>query len=74
MKISVKVVSGAKKERIEKMDGGTFKIYVSAPAKEGKANKRLVELLADYFNVAKSAIRIKHGTRGPVKIIEISLY
>ena len=70
MRIKVKVVPRAKKERIEEAEGG-LKIYLSSPAQKGKANKRLIELLADYFKTKKYNIRIARGHTQREKLIEI---
>ena len=71
MKINVKVLPSSSVESIEKIDDITYKVKVSAPAQEGKANKRLRELLAQYFKVSKGNVNIIAGERSKVKIIEI---
>ena len=71
MKINVKVLPSSSVESIEKIDDITYKVKVSAPAQEGRANKRLRELLAQYFKVSKGNVNIIAGERSKVKIIEI---
>jgi len=70
MKIKVKVIPRAKKEKIKKEDG-IIKIYTSKPPVDGKANKSLIEMLADYLNVKKNAITITQGLKSRNKIVEI---
>jgi uncharacterized protein len=70
MKIDIKVISGAKSARIKQEDG-RWKVYVTAPAVEGKANKAVIDLLAEYFGVKKSRIEIIKGLKSPVKTISI---
>ncbi len=70
MVISVKVKPNAKNYKIERV-GEEFIIRVDAPASEGKANKRLLKILSDYFNVPKSSISIKKGLKSRNKIVEI---
>ena len=70
MKLVVKVIPNAKKERIEPK-GEVLKIYLNAPALEGRANKRLIEVLADYFDTKKSNIAIIRGAKTREKIVEI---
>ena len=65
MRIKVKVIPNAKKERIEDFDGG-LKIYVNKPALDGKANARLLEILAVYFNVKKTSLEIIKGQLKPL--------
>ncbi|TMI82806.1 MAG: DUF167 domain-containing protein, partial [Bacillati bacterium ANGP1] len=40
--------------------------------REGLANKAVVELLAEYFHVPRSRVRIIRGQAGRRKIVEIS--
>lgn len=70
MKIKVKVIPNAKKQRIEQTNEG-FKIYLTVPAQEGRANKNLVEVLAEYFDVKKYNITIVQGETQREKVIQI---
>lgn len=71
MKVSITVKPGAKFEKVEEdMDGG-LKVWLKEPAKDGLANQRLVKLLADYYDVRRSDVRIKLGLTSKKKIIEI---
>lgn len=72
MKIDVKVIPNAKKERIVD-EGGLFKVYVTAPALDGKANKALIDLLAGHFKVRKGDINVIKGEKSRNKVIEIDL-
>lgn len=69
--IKVKVIPGAKCEKIEKLPG-QLKVYVNQPAREGKANRRLIEILSGYFKVRKRCIRILQGQKTREKTIEVS--
>ena len=71
IKIKVRVIPRAKRERIEEFDAG-LKVYVAKPALEGKANKRLIEVLAPYLEVKKSSLKIIKGQTTQDKIIEIT--
>lgn len=55
------------------MDEGNncFKIKVKAPAIEGKANEAMIKLLAKYFDIPKSRIKIARGEFAKNKILEI---
>ena len=70
MKIKVRVIPKAKKEGVEGFGDG-LKVYVSAPALEGKANKRLLEVLASHLGVKKSSLAIIKGKTSRNKVIEI---
>lgn len=71
MKISVSVVPNSKTCEVLRIDENNYKIRVDAPAVEGKANKRLIEILSEYFNVSKSSIRILKGFKSKNKIVSI---
>lgn len=70
MKIDVKVIPNARKERVVD-DGGFFKVYVTAPALDGKANKALIELLAGHFKVKKGNVMVIRGEKSREKVVEI---
>ncbi|MEA2033335.1 MAG: DUF167 domain-containing protein [Euryarchaeota archaeon] len=71
VRVNVKVVPNSKKAKVEQTEGGILRVNIDAPAKEGKANKRLVEILAKYFSKPKSSIRIVKGRTSKNKVIEI---
>jgi uncharacterized protein (TIGR00251 family) len=71
MKISVKVFPNSKTEEVVK-EGDRFLVRVKEPAKEGKANRAVIKLLADHFDVSQSSIIILSGFKNRNKIIEIS--
>ena len=70
MRIELKVVPNAKAEKIVP-DGAGYKVYLCAPAVDGKANARLIEFLADHCHVRKSAVSIVRGQTSRRKVIEI---
>lgn len=70
MIINVKVIPQAKRQHI-KQEGEIFKIYLTAPAVEGKANEALKVFLADHFNVKKAQISITKGLHSRHKTINI---
>ncbi len=70
-RISVTVKPQAKNEEVRKIAEGEYVALVRAPAREGKANEALIELLADHFSVAKSSVKIIRGQRSRKKLVEI---
>lgn len=70
MQIHVKVIPGAKKNML-KEEGGRHKIYLTAPAVEGKANKALIEFLSDHFGVRKRQVEIVKGIKAREKLVRI---
>ena len=71
MRINVKTIPNSKKSEVEKISYDHFRVRVDAKAESGKANKRLVEILAEYFKIPKSSMIILKGLKSRNKIIEI---
>ena len=70
MRLLIKVIPNAKQEKMVK-EGERFKVYLSAPAVEGKANKALIEFLSEYFKTRRNKISIIRGEKSRDKIVEI---
>ena len=70
-KYSVKIVPGAKVEKVLEEPEGCLKVWVKDKPIEGRANLALIETLAKYFDVPKSSITITHGLKGRDKVVEI---
>jgi uncharacterized protein len=71
VKIWVTVKPQAKKSELKKISDGEYAVSVTAPAREGKANEAVIGLLADYFSIPKSSIRIVRGQKGRRKLVEL---
>jgi uncharacterized protein len=50
---------------------GTWKIKIAAVPEKGKANRELIEFLAEKLRVAKSRIHIVSGETSPLKRIRV---
>jgi len=61
----------SKREEVRKISYEEYSVAVRAPAREGKANQALIELLAHYFSVPKSSVRIIRGQTSRRKLVEI---
>jgi len=72
MKITVHVKPNARKNEVTPLGDGQFKVSVTAPPHEGKANEKLIEVLADYFLKPKNRIIIRSGANSKIKIIELN--
>jgi len=71
MKISIKVKTKAKEEKVRQLGKNNFAVFVKALPIEGKANEAVIRLLAKYFKVPKSSIEIISGHKSKNKIVEI---
>ena len=70
MHLNIKVVPSAKKNLL-KNSGSVLKIYLKAPAIDGKANLALISFLADEFHVKPQNIQIIKGLKSRNKIVNI---
>jgi len=71
MRIELKVKAGSRRNRIETCQERLV-LETTAPPHDGAANKQVVEMLADYYHVAKSKIKIVQGVKNNHKIVEIN--
>jgi hypothetical protein len=71
MKYNIRVIPRSSKNIITEMPDKTLKIKLTAAPVDGEANKKLIALLADHFDVAKSKIKIVSGLTSKNKIVEI---
>ena len=73
MLMKVRVTPNAKEARVTKTGEDSFEVRVDEKAVDGRANKRLREILAEHFNVSKSKIFLVKGAKSRDKIVEIDL-
>lgn len=73
MKISAKIISGAKENKLREISQNSYTIKVNQIAQDGKANEAVIELVADYFKVKKRDVKIISGEKARNKVIEIDL-
>lgn len=71
MTVRVRAVPRAKKEKVESFEDG-LKVYFSEPAIGGRGNRKLIEILARYYNTKKGNIAIIKGAKQRDKIVRIS--
>ncbi len=67
--IRVRAVPRARKEGVAGLYGGSIRVQVSAPPVEGKANARLLEVLARTLGVRPRQLELVRGTRGRDKVV-----
>jgi uncharacterized protein (TIGR00251 family) len=70
MKIRAKVIPNSKTEEVVK-EGDRFLVRVKEPAKEGKANRAVIKLLAGHFGVSQRQVVISSGVGSRNKVIEV---
>ncbi|MCX6743240.1 MAG: DUF167 domain-containing protein [Candidatus Parcubacteria bacterium] len=70
--IKVKVIPNSKLNKIVEQKDDFYKIKLTAPAHEGKANKALLNFLSRELKVAKSKITIIKGNKSREKTVLIA--
>lgn len=71
MDFKVKVITRAKSNEIIAMTDDFLKVQITAAPDKGKANEKLIEVLAKEFGVAKSQVEIIKGLKSRHKEIRI---
>ncbi|MGH2406432.1 MAG: DUF167 domain-containing protein [bacterium] len=71
MRLSIVVIPGARQARVERVEGASLRVSVTAPAREGRANAAVIKAVAEFLNVAPSRVRIVRGLASRRKVLEI---
>lgn len=81
MKVRVRAQAGAKRPKIEQVaqtplpfisaELPTYKVAVTEPAVDGRANEAIVRALALHFDVPRSAVRLISGHTAKQKVFEV---
>ena len=72
MRLALRVRPGAKRSALlARMPGGEWKVAVSAPPVEGRANDAVVELVSDLLGVRRSQVTLVRGASARSKVVEI---
>jgi uncharacterized protein (TIGR00251 family) len=70
--LSVRAQPGARKAGVLGEQAGALKVAVTAPARDGKANEALVELLHELLRVKRSQVALLAGATSRAKKFAIS--
>ncbi len=73
MYIKVRVYASSKKELITKKTKDHFEVFLREKALMNMANRRLLEIVAEYFAVSKGKVRIVSGHHSPGKILNVEV-
>ena len=69
--VDILVKPRSKHDRISRTDDGRIAVSVTAPPQEGRANARVVKLVAKRLRVPQSAVRIVRGMSSKHKTMRI---
>lgn len=71
--LQVKVKPNARVSVLTQSEDGQWLAQLKAQPIEGKANLELVALVARHFKCARSAVSIKSGASGRLKLVQVSI-
>jgi uncharacterized protein len=69
--VAVKAVPRSRSTRAVGVQAGALRVQIAAPPHEGRANAALCAYLADAAGVRPSAVRLRRGSGGARKLIEV---
>jgi len=70
--IHLKVVPGARQNKVCGALGDRLKVQVSAPPEDGKANRAVCELLAKVLGVREDRVEVVAGPSSPRKTVRVA--
>ncbi len=71
--IRVKVKPNSRLSALEQSPDGSWLAQIKAAPVDGKANEELIALVAHQFSCRKSAVSIKSGASGRLKLVQIEV-
>lgn len=69
--IRVRAFPDAKKEYIEETEPHILRVFVREPAKDNRANHKILDLISHFYSIPRNKLRIISGHHGMSKMIEI---
>ena len=69
--LQVKVKPNSRASTFTLSPEGTWLARLKSPPVDGKANRELIALVAAHFHRSKSAVSIKSGASGRIKLVRI---
>lgn len=69
--LKVRVQPKASRNQVDGFEDGTLRLRVTAPPAEGKANTRVIALMAKALGVSKSRLEIVRGHGSRDKVVSI---
>jgi uncharacterized protein (TIGR00251 family) len=69
--LQVKVRPNARTSSLTQAEDGTWQAQLKSPPVDGKANQELIALVAEHFGCPKSAVTIRSGASGRMKLVQV---
>jgi len=72
VKLALRVQPGARRNKLlARLASGEWKVAVSAPPAEGRANDAVVELVSSLLGVRRSQVTLVRGAAARSKVVEV---
>lgn len=72
VKLTVRVMPRSSRNQIVGAENGVLKIKLTAPPVEGAANAALIEFIAEWLSVRRSAVTIIGGDKTRRKVVRVT--
>ena len=69
--LQISLIPNAKENKVFGLFNERLKLYISAPAIDGKANKALIKYLSSLFKLKKNQISLVQGEKSHQKTIKL---
>ncbi len=70
--LRLRVTTGRAPERILRLKSGMIRAYVNVPRDRGRANRRVIQLLARILRVRRHDVQVVTGTRSCWKLVRVA--
>lgn len=70
MRINVRVIPRAKLNRVEVQPDGIVRVHTTTAPTDGKATADVIKMLAEYYDVPKTSIKLVRGATARDKVFE----
>jgi uncharacterized protein (TIGR00251 family) len=70
--LQIKVKPRARVSELTQAPDGTWTAKLKSPPVDGKANEELIAIVAEHFHCPKSAVEIKAGASGRMKLVKVA--
>lgn len=72
LRLFIEARPGSKRDALEEGPAGQLLLRIRAPAVDGKANERIIDLLSKFLGVPKKKIELAKGEHSKIKEIRIA--
>ena len=69
--VAVRVVPRAKAPGVSVGPDGTLTVRVAAPAEDGRANRAVIEAVAEHLHLPRSVVTMVRGRTGRRKLLQV---